>query len=307
MLDAFEARLAELLTDRLDEVAGLAGVVRPGGDGTALGGDTLELRVRIVDARPMTVVGDDARARLGERGAWRERVTLALEGRVELELRIGEAGDAAASAAQRGQLVGVLDRLLVCLADEGVRSGLAFAKATDQGFELDGFRLAQVQAPDAGEGALQSWRVEVDYQGRFWPVGEEQAGVAIAALPIRTAVLPAGLPSGASVRAGETLELPVRVALESLHLGAEADGGEGPPRRIMARLRGASPGELLGDAAPGAEGFVGYAVDPAGEIRVRYAAPDAVVGKAEARIELALERPAGGRVGLGELRVEVRE
>ena len=32
-----------------------------------------------------------------------------------------------------------------------------------------------------------------------------------------------------------------------------------------------------------------------------------VAGKAEARIALAFDRPTGGRVGLGELSVEVRE
>lgn len=307
MLDAFESRLIEVLGDGLAGVPALAVVARPRDGLAAATGDTVQLRVRLLDARPQAEVGDDERARFRRGGDWQQRVLLRLEGEVELAFRIGAAVEAE-RAGQRERLVRTVDRALVFLAGDAVRSGQAFRADDDRGFELDGFRLLALEAPrapdgDGGEGRQLTLRCR--YVGRFWPVGAEQAGVAIRELPIRQVVLPVGLPGGLRVRAGAELDVELSVALGLLQVG----GGPLPDPTLLARLLGASPGELLGPADPAAPGWSRFTADPATATRfvIRYRAPAAVSGKAEARITVGLARPGAARVDLGVLKVEVHE
>lgn len=307
MIDAFEARLIEVLGDGLASVAALSVVGRPRDGLAAPTGDQVQLRVRMIDARPQLEVGDDERARFRQGSDWRRRITLRLEGEVELAFRIGEANPAQRPQ-QRERLVGVVDRALVLLADEPVRSGQAFRSDDDRGFELDGFRLLALEAPreldsTGEEGRLFTLRYH--YAGRFWPVGEEQAGVAIRELPVRQVVLPIGLPTGLRVKAGSDLDIALSVDISAMEIGAAAL----PQTAILARLLGASPGELLGGASAVAPGWVRITADPeqANRFVVRYRSPAAVTGKAEARIALGIDRPEAARVDLGTLKVEVHE
>lgn len=318
MLNAFEQRIIELLSDGLSELGELDEVLRPHDGVSAAKGDEVQVFVRLLEARPLARVGDDERERLGEPGAWRRRVSLRLGGAVELRFVIGEASKPADRQAQRRRLLGVVDRALIVLADEELRSGKAFASDEDLGFELDGFRLEQLglspehlATPDLAA-ASRILSLRVNFEGRFWPVGEEQAGVSITELPIRDAVLPAGLPSRVRVRAGETVDIGVDLALELLVSTGEGSEGEPPEPRIMARLLGASPGELLGEAAAGTTDWIAYLPGPesrgsARRYTLRYRAPESVSGTLRARVALAFARELGGRVDLGTVVVEVRE
>src|SRR5262249_25089371 len=148
---------------------------------SAPGGDKVQLRVRLLDARPQAEVGDDERARLREGGDWRRRIVLRLEGEGELAFHIGPANQAERPQ-QRERLVRVVDRTLIVLADEQLRSGAALRSDHDLGFELDGLRLLALEAPreaDEAGGEGRTLTIRCRYAGRFWPVGEEQAGVAI--------------------------------------------------------------------------------------------------------------------------------
>jgi len=307
MLDAFEARLIEVLGDGLASVPALSVVARARDGLAAPTGDQVQLRVRLLDARPQAEVGDDERPHFRQGNEWLRRITLRLEGEVELAFRIGPANPAQRPQ-QRERLVQVVDRALIVLADEGVRSGQAFRAAGDLGFELDGFRMLALEAPrepdsEGGEGRLLTLRCR--YRGRFWPIGEDQAGVAIREMPIRQVVLPIGLPSQLRVVAGGELDVELTIDLLALEIGAAAL----PEQAIIARLLGASPGELLGLAEPNAPGWFRFAVasDRANRFVVRYRAPAAVSGKAEARIALAVARSDAARIDLGSLVIEVRE
>ncbi|MFV8754471.1 hypothetical protein ACNOYE_28315 [Nannocystaceae bacterium ST9] len=307
MLDAFEARLIEVLGEGLASVDALSVVARARDGLAEPTGAQVQLRVRLLDARPQAEVGDDERARLRQGSDWRRRITLRLEGEVELGFRIGLA-DPSQRGQQRERLVQVVDRALILLADEAVRSGHAFRADTDRGFELDGFRLLALEAPrerEDGGGEGRTFTLRCRYAGRFWPVGEEQAGVAIRELPVRQVVLPIGLPTNLRAKAGAEIDIELSVEIGLLQIGAAAL----PEPTIIARLLGASPGELLGVAEPGAPGWVRFPLDAARANRyvVRYRAPAAVSGKAEARIALGVARAEAARIDLGTLKVEVHE
>lgn len=307
MLDAFEARLIEVLAEGLTGTPALAGIARARDGLTAPTGATVQLRVRLLDARPQAAVGDDERARLRRGGGWQRRIEMQLEGEVELVFRIGQAGPPERPQ-QRERLVRVVDRALVVLADEAIRSGQAFRGDADLGFELDGFRLVALEAPRAPADAADEIRqmtVRCGWAGRFWPVGEEQAGAAIREMPVRQVVLPIGLPEGLRVKAGAERDIVLTIELDTLRIG----GAPLPEPAIVARLLGASPGELVGAAEPGAPGWVRFLADPQQRTRfvVRYRAPAQVSGKAEARITLGFSRSPAARVELGVLKVEVHE
>ncbi len=308
MLDAFEARLIEVLGDGLASVQALSVVARPRDGLAEPTGAQVQLRVRMLDARPRAEVGDDERARIRQGVDWRRRIILRLEGEVELAFRIGPANPAQRPT-QRERLVGVVDRAMVLLADEPVRSGQAFKTQDDRGFELDGFRLLALEAPrepesEGGEG--RRFTLRYHYAGRFWPVGEDKAGIGIRELPVRQVVLPIGLPTGLRVKAGSDLDIELNVDITAMEIGAAAL----PEPVLIARLLGASPGQLLDPAAASAPGWVRLvASDPKHSDRfvVRYRSPASVSGKAEVRIALGVDRPEAARIDLGTVSVEVHE
>lgn len=307
MLDAFEARLIEVLGDGLAAVPALTTIARPRDGLAEPTGATVQLRVRLLDGRPQLEVGDDERARIGQPGDWRRRITLRLEGEIELAFRIGVAQPNEREL-QRQRLIHAVDRTLVWLADEAVRSGHVFRSQDDRGFELDGFRLLAIETPrerDEHGREARELTIRCRYAGRFWPVGEEQAGVAITGLPIRQVVLPAGLPDGLRAKAGSDLDIELNIAVDAMRLGSASS----PSPAIMARLLGASPGSLLDPPEPGAVGWVRIVAAPEQPDRfvLHYRTPAAVSGRAEVRIALAFARDDGARVELGTLRVEVIE
>jgi len=295
----FEDRLTDLLADRLAAVSGIA-VLRTL-DGTAQV-NTVQVAPRITNVTTDVEFGDDDRDRIGPRSELRLRTTLHVAGDVLLTLRIG----ARANAAQRRQrLLTALDRVLPALAEGEVRRGHAFELPTDQGFELDGFRLLGFAEPeDASAGMME---VRYRFVGRFWPAGIEQIGDAIRRIPVRVAVLPIMLPQGLVAREGTEIEIPVRLDVRALE--SRAPGEVTPPfgsGHVHAQLRGASPpGVLIGGIASPTGIGRAYAQSETGVFPVIYRAPATVAGRAEAHIDLSYEREGATRVHLGEVAVEV--
>lgn len=301
MLDAFEARLLEVLRDGLAGAPALGAIERPRDGLAAPTGDTIQVRVRLLDARPRPEVGDDEPLRVRREGAWQQRLTLRLEGEIELTLQIGPAAPPERPQ-QRARLLALVDRVLLFFADEALRTGQALRTDDDRGFDVEGLRLAALEAPRAGgDDDARRFTLRLRYLGRFWPISQEPAGPAITGLALRQLLLPIDLPAGLRVKAGEDLAVPLTIPVGATQLGSAAL----PEPTLVARLLGASPGELLGPADPA--GWTLFHPDPADRDRfvVRYRAPNAVTGKAEARVALALAREGAPRVELGLLKVEV--
>lgn len=293
MLDAFESRLRDLLADALATAE--AAVTRPL-DAPGPGADAGAVRViaGVLGATADSQLGDDARERLGERGAYRLRPVLHLEGEVAVELIAPVPED---DSSQRQALMRTLDRVLLALDGRRVRDGRAFRTDQDQGFQLAGFRLVRVEPSPESPASADRLRAVFAFAGRFWPVEEPAEGGLITALPARLAVLPVRLPEGlAATAGGGDLEIPIALDLRVLN---------GAPARLGARILGASPigGLIAGDgpAAPAVE------LPPAdgGEFRFLYRPPAQLGAPARVRVTIALESESTPAVDLGLLTIEV--
>jgi hypothetical protein len=292
MLDAFEARLADLLADALADEAGIATPRRSlPGEAVAPGLVLPVVRVTAVAADPL--LGDDAPlVRRLPGGGLGLRTVFALRGDVALDLIPG-------ADVTRPALLRALDAALVALGEEAVRRGAAFADGTDQGFALRGFRFREA-APPSEPGAT-GLRAVFAFEGEFWPVRPEAEGPAIATIPTRMATLPVAAPEGLSAQAGgPDLTIPLRLDLR--RLGAA-------PGNVLARLSGADPpGALLGatppPGAPAGAVAVPVAADGTADLGFRPAA--ALGAPAVARITLSLARAGGTGPALGEIAVQVR-
>jgi hypothetical protein len=278
MIDAFEARAADLLADRLSTTA--------------------QVRLWVGAARPWLEVGDDREQVRRGPGGFELRPVLRLAGELFIELEIGAPGEGGPGAAvQRQTLIGALDQLLVALNDGAVRDGTAFATDVDQGFELDGFRLDRVeQAPDALSD-FRRIRAVYAYAGRFWPVQPALAGPAIETLPTRIVVLPAKRPEVlAAVAGGPDLEIPIALDLRVRSTAIA---------RVVARLLGASPpGALIGDPTGLPPGSVGYVPDD-GRFQLVYRPPVSLSKSTRVSVELSLSRQGGKGTRLDTLHIEV--
>lgn len=293
MLDAFEARLADLLADRLAAPeAGVAGLAVPErGAAGSLPATGVVPHVRLLSVVADPLLGDDAPRLRPDPGGPRLRTVLALRGEAAVELVA--AADASAALRLRA-----LDAVLVALQEEALRRGTGFDDGTDQGFALRGFRFLRA-GPAEGETGLAeaTLRAVYAFEGEFWPVRPEAEGPAIVTIPRRLVTLPVEAPETLSARAGgPDLAIPLRLDLN-------ATGGA--PARVVARLRGAAPpGTLLGEALPAAPGSVAVAVTD-GAARLSYRPPATLEGPARARIAAALEAEGRETVPLAELVVEV--
>ena len=306
MLDEFELRLADLIADELAGVQALQLVTRTRSDlGTVVTEpDGVAIIVHTLNADSSRIMGDDALERRGTKGQYRLRTTLRLSGQVAADIAIRTEGGNDLDQ-RRSRLVQILDALLVALQDETVRNGRAFLTDTDQGFELDGFRLATVAelTPAAsaftlpeGFGAI---RATYDFSGRFWPVQPEAEGDAITALPTRIAVMPVLAPERLSATAGAAdLTVPLQLDLRLLN---------GATGRVLGRLKGASPpGSLQGDNAGVPAGWTAFAYDPNGTVSVVYRPPGALGAPARVQVSLALSREGRPSIPLGEFAIQVR-
>lgn len=284
MIDRFEARLTNLIADRLagtTEIVSVArmrdGLPRP----TATGP---RAAVAVLSANPDEELGDDKPEVFGGPGERALRPVLRLAGEALVRLEVAEAS----SPNQRLALVRALDRLLLTLHDEPVRSGKAFDTGADQGFALDGgFRLARVAAVPTGAPPAEHRRFDVIYEfaGRFWPARAPLAGPQIARIPTRLVVLPMRLPAGLSTQAGASaLQIEVPIDLR-------ATGGATPA--LAARLQGATPpGALQGDPAGLPPGFVAVPV-AGGAARISYLPPATLEEPEEAVIEIRYAADGG--------------
>jgi hypothetical protein len=290
MLDAFEARLADLFADRLAGTPGLRPPVRRLPEAPVEAGILPVLRVLSASAAPL--LGDDAPLVRRLPGGLGLRTVLALEGAVGMELI--PAADVA-----RPALLQALDAVLVAFQATELRSGGGFADGTDQGFALHGFRFRDVAAPEDGAPPLRHrLRLNFTFQGEFWPVRPEAEGPAITAIPARLVSLPVQVAQGLVARAGGP-ELIIPLTLDMRSLGAG-------PARVVARLRGAAPpGTLQGDAAEAPPGFISVPVDAAGVARLVFRPAATVAAPVLATIQVALAGAGQAGVALAEIPLRV--
>ena len=290
MLDAFEARLADLLADALVGIAGLA-VPRRGPPGAIPAADVTPF-VQVISARTDPVLGDDAPVTRRVGDSLRLRTVLVLHGEVRISL-------VAANTVAQAARIGALDTVLVALQQEAVRQGSAFDDGTDQGFALRGLRFASA-SPGTEPTPLSAatWVLAFAYDGDFWPVRPEPEGPAITSIPRRLVPLPVAVPERLFARAGgPDLVIPLRIDLRTTG---------GAPARVVARLRGATPpGTLVGDTAGAPPGFVTVPVDAAGTANLGYRPPAILAAPARARIAASLAGEGQPTIALAELVVEV--
>ncbi len=290
MLDAFEARLADLFADRL---AGEPGLRLPLRSLPAAAPDSgIQPVLRVLSATAPVQLGDDAPRVRRLAGGLGLRTVLPLEGMAAIDLL--PAGDLA-----RPAWLAALDLVLVAFQAEDMRSGAAFADGTDQGFLLRGFRLSE--AVVAGDAA--PMRALFRYEGEFWPVRPDEDGPAIASIPTRLAVLPVAAGEALVARAGGAdLVIPVGLDLRGMTLPGLGDAG---PVRVVARLRGAAPpGSLVGETAS-LPGYTAYPLEADGVVRLVFRPPAVVAATVVAGIEVALEGAGRTRVALAEIAVRV--
>jgi hypothetical protein len=290
VLDAFEARLADLLADALAGIAGLA-VPRRGAPAAIPAADIVPF-VQITRVETAAELGDDTPVTRRVDGSLRLRTVLVLHG----EALIGLVAAAAVGQAAR---IAALDTVLVALQDEDVRRGRAFDDGTDQGFDLRGFRFVRA-GPGSASTPLSAatWELTFAYEGDFWPVRPEPDAPVITAIPRRLVPLPVEVSERFATRAGgPDLTIPLRLDLRS---------SGGAPARIVARLRGASPpGTLLGDPAGAPPGFVNVPVDASGTASLGYRPPPVLAAPTRVRIVASLAGEGQPTVALAELVVEV--
>lgn len=299
MLDSFESRLTDMLADGL--ITETSQVVRPRDDLSdllAAQPQRVLIIVRVLSAEANHLLGDDALERLGQRGSYQLRPALYLTGQAALEFRIAPPGPGADPLPPRQNLLQVLDQALVLLHQDKVRQGRAFQTGSDLGFDLDGFRLAQLgPLPDEPEN-VRALRVVYHYSGRFWPVEALAEGKVIDRFPTRIAVLPIQIPEGVTATAGGAdVRVPLAADLRFLN---------GAPVRLTARLRGASPpGTLIGDTSNIPAGFVAYDPDERDVFYLVYRPPASLSQDTQVRVALGLAQAERPTVQLGELTLRV--
>lgn len=297
MLDAFETRLTDLLADALVGTPNLGPIGRSGAVAAPAAGN-VGIAIRVAGASSTGQVGDDERERLGPRGAIRLRPLLHLEGDAVLRLEVATPRPADA-AEVRQRLVTVMDAVLLALHREPVRNGREFLTNVDQGFELDGFRLAALGAAPEQSDDPRTFELTYHFAGRFWPVEEPAEGGLIVNLPTRLTVMPVRLPERISARAGGgDVQVPIHIDLRATN---------GAPSLLAARLAGAAPpGALVGDpAAAVPDGFTGFPQSDGGIFRLVYRPPETLSARTEVRVQTRLAHADRPTISLTEFAIEV--
>ncbi len=299
MLDPFENRLTDMLSD------GLAGsdsvVVRPRDDIPDLVAENAQrvvVTVRVLTGASNSHLGDDARERLGQRRNYQLRPTLFLTGTVAVDFAVAATPQDGDARINRPLLMQVLDRALMVLHDENLRTGQAFQTGPDPGFDLEGFRLTRLGPLPEQRESFHTLRATYRYTGRFWPVGAAAAGDMIETLPTRIAILPVQIPENIKAGAGAgDVTVPLHVDLRPLN---------GAPVRLVARMKGASPpGELIGDTTHAPVGFVAYEPGAENVFNLVYRPPASLNNDTRVRIVLSLAHTNHRTVSLGELTIKV--
>ena len=278
MLDAFEARLADLLADALPGQGFGRGPVSLPADPAAV---AASVRIAFADAAPQL-------AALAPREVRRpDGVALRAETRLRGEILIELAGQAG--------LLPLLDRILPVLHRLATGEGGLLEEDEARGFALQYFGFVRFGPVPQRDRVL---AVACGFDGRFWPVQPEPDGPAITRIPLRIAVLPAGVPQGLTARAGGA-DLTVPLALD-----LRASGGAAS--RVVARLAGAAPpGSLLGESVNVPPGHVGVPVDADGIARLRYRPPAVLAAPASVEIATALAHGESPLVNLASIAIAV--
>ena len=299
MLDAFEQRTADLVADQLSGIPAV--VTRPREElNVLLTSDPTRpiIVVEILTADPDLRLGDDGRERLGVRGSYTLRPVLYLRGELAISLQMAPTPAAGDQQQTRRTLFGVLERLLIQLNRDAIRTGVAFQTGDDLGFDLDKFHLVQILPLPGEDPVSHQARVRYQYSGRFWPVEPPVEGDLIEELPTRIAILPIQIPEGLATRAGGSdMVVPLHLDLRALN-GAQA--------RVIARLHGAAPpGALIGDATEVPPDSVGYVPDAGGTVEVVYRPPATLSSATKVRVGLGLAHGERPSIPLGELTIGV--
>ena len=296
MIDAFEARLAQFLSNALQSVAEIHGVSRAVDGQPAPVPTASSLELRLLNASPDEDLGEDAMRVLGPKGSRRLRPNLRLSGDVQIELEIGVAKSASDRTAQRTNQLRALDAVLLTLNGPDVRSGTAFGNAEDQGFALDGFRLVSVESKTDTSTDFRRFSLTYRYSGDFWPVQPTITGPAIADVQLRLAAQVAASARDLQARAGgPDLSWPLRLDLRAL--------GGAAPRLIALLVDG--PGSLVGDTTDLPPNAAAFFPDAKGAFLLTYRPPTAQSGMAIARLAFQLRDPDRATVELGEVSVTV--
>ncbi|HMV67377.1 MAG TPA: hypothetical protein PKA64_11045 [Myxococcota bacterium] len=276
MIDGFEARLVNLLADRLAGTTDVVSIDRMRDGLTQPTAAGPRATVAVLSANPDSELGDDRQERLGAKGSYAERPVLRLAGEAVVRVQVREASN----VNQRLAILRALDRLLLVLQAQDVRDGSGFQTGADLGFALDGgFRVTRVAGVPTGTDLSEHRRFDIlcAFSGRFWPVIAATTGPAIRTIPVRTVVLPMTLPDRISTRAGVPLDVVIPVDLRAT---------AGAPLALAARLQGASPqGSLTGVTTGLPPGFVAVPVAN-GALTVRYRPPATVTEAFEEGVEL---------------------
>jgi hypothetical protein len=299
MLDSFEKRLAAIIADGLSANANIQLVTRPRGNINTVAPSNVKavLIVKLNTAQPDLHMGDDNRQRMGVKGDYKLKTVLNLKGSASIECRIAPI-DGAQLEKRRSILLTVLDSLLAMMQADSIRNGRAFDNDTDQGFRIEGFRLAEINPIVDTAESFSRIEVVFNYNGQFWPVVPEAEGDAIELLPMRMAILPLEMAEHVKVKAGVAQQaIPVRMDIRAMS-GAVAS--------VVARLSGASPaGTLSGDTSGLVDGWTGFTVNAQGECRIAYVPPTSIAAPATDHVVLAMRTEQGVGALLGEFDILV--
>jgi hypothetical protein len=289
-----------MLADALPANTGVQLVTRPRSDlgAVAPAKDKVVVLVRTVSAAATQRLGDDQRERRGTKGHYQLQTSLHLEGQVAIDCTINADGGNDLEL-RRPALMQALDRILVALQAENVRTGPAFQTGDDLGFEIVGFRLVRVEPPAENPGTFAALRAIYAFSGRFWPVEAPLAGRHITTPLTRLAVLPVVAPERVMAAAGGAdVTIPLRIDLRTLG-GASAV--------VATHLEGTSPpGSLVGGTTQGVpDGWRGFTLDDSGVAAIVYRPPAAVAGIAVVQVAATLCRASEPSVPLAGITIEV--
>lgn len=223
MLSHFEARLATVLSARLDAPFDGRVFVAPGPSG---GPDLPSLLVRVSTAEILAADFGAGRPQVVP-GANDPRRVLRMHCTVQIEARPSTAGG-------RAERMAALDAVLYELDAPDLRDATALDAPGDPGFQLSGQAPVSVSTEPGDEPAS----VLLTAEGWFWPPNAPGiTGTPITATPLRAAILPVSL---------EPWPLDLRVGDPStpLHVRVTSDVDA-----IALRLAGVAAGQLTGGTA----------------------------------------------------------
>jgi hypothetical protein len=297
MLNSFETRLTEILSDSLLEWPEPHAVIRQGSELPPLNPNDSRtvIAVQMVSAEHSERLGDDALDRIGMKGDYHLKKILGLNGTIELTVSFEGNTDGVSPRVLQMQAV---DRILLALHIDTLRNGMSFTTEEDLGFQLDGFRLEHINSSRSETTIIPEVNIAYNFSGSFWPIEPLMQGPVITDTPTRIAVLPVTIPADLSVHAG-TANLPIPIQGDLRVMGSAV-------LRLYARLRNnGGPGILIGitDGLP--EGFVAYEPDENSTFMVTYQPPETVATTTVVETELCFIDEEDTTIEIGRVSIKV--